>query len=58
MNHLNNYLLTVNNFPVYKKSRLKKFLASNMYRFLIISFVLLMAKFTAEYVAECLLGLN
>lgn len=55
MNLLNNYLIELNSYPTFKKSKFKRFLDSNIARILAVSFVLLFLKISAEYVAEWVL---
>lgn len=55
MNLLNNYLIELNDYPKFKKNRLKRFLESNIARILAVSFALLFLKISAEYVAEWVL---
>lgn len=55
MNHLNNYLIEVNTYPVFKKKRVKRFLDKNIGRMILVSFLLLSLKILAEYIAEMIL---
>lgn len=55
MNHLNNYLIEVNTYPVFKKKRVKRFLDRNTGRMIVVSFILLSLKILTEYVAELIL---
>lgn len=55
MSHLNNYLIEVNTYPVFKKKRVKRFLDKNIGRMILVSFMLLSLKILAEYIAEMIL---
>lgn len=55
MSHLNNYLIEVNTYPVFKKKRMKRFLDINIGRIIVVSFALLSFKIFAEYIAELIL---
>ena len=55
MNHLNNYLIEVNTYPVFKKKRMKRFLDRNIGSIIVVSFALLSFKIFAEYIAELIL---
>jgi len=58
MNLLNNYLIELNDYPHFKKNRVKKFLESNVAKMIYLSFALLVVKIGAEYLVEWLLNIN
>lgn len=58
MNLLNNYLIELNSYPKFKKSKFKRFLESNISKMLIVSFILLTVKIGAEYLVEWLLNIH
>lgn len=58
MNLLNNYLVELNDYPKFKKNKLKRFLESNISKMLVISFILLTVKIGAEYLVEWLLNIH
>lgn len=58
MNLLNNYLVELNDYPTFRKNRVKRFLESNIAKMMYLSFSLLIVKIFAEYFAEWVLNLN
>lgn len=58
MNLLNNYLVELNDYPTFRKNRVKRFLESNIAKMLVISFALLTIKIGAEYLVEWLLNIH
>jgi hypothetical protein len=52
MKLLNNYLETLNAYPRFKKSKIRRFMGGYSFKLIIISFVLLLVKMLAEYLVE------